>query len=241
MDRLPRVRAELELCAGENGGFTGGQYQLEHLLTTFAAIHAIAYTEDYSLIDRTKLRQFLLSLKLPNGSFQVHLDGESDLRLSHCLFRALYAALCIAKLCNILDEDLCHDSLAYLKDCFSYEDSDRGGFGGCPFNEPHAGYTYCGLAALCLLKELYPTEVASFDYKSLYLWALNLQEKTLGGFSGRTNKLVDVCYSYWTGSIFQMLQYITEESYPFKTKLHRDYILRASQDPKGGFRDRPGK
>ena len=27
-----------------------------------------------------------------------------------------------------------------------------------------------------------------------------------GGFRGRTNKLVDGCYSWWNGGLFQMLQ-----------------------------------
>ena len=26
-----------------------------------------------------------------------------------------------------------------------------------------------------------------------------------GGFNGRTNKLIDSCYSFWQGSIFNML------------------------------------
>lgn len=65
---------------GPSGGFSGGPFQLDHLLTTFAAVHAMACIEDYTLIDQSRLRLYLMSLKLENGSFQVHEDGEHDLR-----------------------------------------------------------------------------------------------------------------------------------------------------------------
>ena len=31
-----------------------------------------------------------------------------------------------------------------------------------------------------------------------------------GGFNGRTNKLVDGCYSFWQGGIFQVLQKLNQ-------------------------------
>ena len=29
--------------------------------------------------------------------------------------------------------------------------------------------------------------------------------KIEGGFNGRTNKVVDVCYSFWQGAVFELL------------------------------------
>ena len=37
----------------------------------------------------------------------------------------------------------------WVAQCQTYE----GGFGGEPFNEAHGGYTFCGLASLCILKQ----------------------------------------------------------------------------------------
>jgi prenyltransferase beta subunit len=39
--------------------------------------------------------------------------------------------------------------------------------------------------------------------------------KLEGGFQGRTNKLVDGCYSFWQGGVFPLLHnLITNEGYP---------------------------
>lgn len=33
-----------------------------------------------------------------------------------------------------------------------------------------------------------------------------------GGFNGRTNKLVDGCYSFWQGGLFPLLQRVAPEA-----------------------------
>ena len=43
------------------------------------------------------------------------------------------------------------------------------------------------------------------DQRALVLWASRCQSATCGGFAGRTNKLVDGCYSWWQGALFGML------------------------------------
>lgn len=47
----------------------------------------------------------------------------------------------------------------------------------------------------------------SIDYKRLLRWLVQMQgsEIELGGFRGRTNKLVDGCYSWWVGGCFALL------------------------------------
>jgi protein farnesyltransferase subunit beta len=77
----------------------------------------------------------------------------------------------------------------------------EGGLGGEPGNEAHGGYTYCGLAALVLAGCPH-----ALDLQRLLHWAVQRQGWSEGGFNGRTNKLVDGCYSFWQGGVFPLLQ-----------------------------------
>lgn len=86
-----------------------------------------------------------------------------------------------------------------------------------PLGEAHGGYTFCGLASwIMLLPHValtpMPTPIPSrhhlsIDYKKLLRWLVQMQgsEIELGGFRGRTNKLVDGCYSWWVGGCFALL------------------------------------
>lgn len=65
---------------------------------------------------------------------------------------------------------------------------------------------------------------------------------------GRTNKLVDGCYSFWQAAVFPMMQVEldkrspTELRAPFDAKALQEFILVICQDKeKGGFRDKPEK
>ena len=90
-----------------------------------------------------------------------------------------------------------------------------------------------------------------------------------GGFQGRTNKLVDGCYSFWQGGVFPILHRILTEDGKFDLTFllvettrsfvlghqetlskHRwlfdqeslqEYLLVCCQDPRGGLVDKPGK
>lgn len=52
------------------------------------------------------------------------------------------------------------------------------------------------------------TNQPTINYKTLLRWLTQMQgsEIELGGFKGRTNKLVDGCYSWWVGGAFPLLQ-----------------------------------
>lgn len=76
-----------------------------------------------------------------------------------------------------------------------------GGLGGEPGNEAHGGYTFCGVAALALAGRM-----DAIDLPRLLHWATQRQGWVEGGFNGRTNKLVDGCYSFWQGGLFSLLQ-----------------------------------
>eukprot|EP01087_Luapelamoeba_hula_P007838 TRINITY_DN1925_c0_g1_i1.p1 TRINITY_DN1925_c0_g1~~TRINITY_DN1925_c0_g1_i1.p1 ORF type:complete len:308 (-),score=33.50 TRINITY_DN1925_c0_g1_i1:99-1022(-) len=143
----------------------------------------------YAVINRKKLLQFLMRMKQPDGSFIMHESGESDVRGTYC-------AIAVASLVNILTPELVRGVPEYIARCQTYE----GGMGGVPGNEAHGGYTFCAISALTILGRL-----DVIDKPSLLRWAVERQMSFAGGFQGRTNKLVDSCYSFWMGSIFPQL------------------------------------
>lgn len=76
----------MALCLSTDGKGFGGGYsstQLPHLLTTFAAVNAVAVIgtdEAYQLLDPMAMYDYLSGIKLPNGSFKVCIGGEHDIR-----------------------------------------------------------------------------------------------------------------------------------------------------------------
>ena len=140
--------------------------------------------------------------------------------------------------------------------------SFEGGFGAEPFNEAHGGYAFCAVAGLAILGKC---DVADMD--AVLRWVTLRQMADEGGFQGRTNKLVDACYSFWQGSIPAILMIGTEgrlkaagnaggggssgsggggggaEGGPLimDQMALQTYILKCCQQLKGGLRDKPGK
>lgn len=180
-------------CRDERyGGYGGGPGHIGHLATTFSAISALvclSNEEALESIDRIKVHEFLHRMKQPDGSFTVHEDGEIDSRASYC-------ALAIMRLLNIQDEVLLERVADWLISCQTYE----GGFGSLPGSEAHGGYTFCCIAGLSLINQ-----INGIDMDSLLRWITAKQLTPEGGFCGRSNKLVDSCYSYWQGAVFPMI------------------------------------
>jgi len=69
--------------------------------------------------------------------------------------------------------------------------------------------SFCGLAALKLLGK---ERMCNMD--SLTYWLVNKQMKFEGGFQGRTNKLVDACYSFWQAGMFPIIHSILMKGNP---------------------------
>ena len=258
----------------KDGGFCGTPKGYAHLISSYAAIMCIVnlgIKEAYDLVDIPKMKNFLLNMKNNNfdvdkkpsyvdkngtylitkekegdflsyhtaypGTFQNHYNGESDLRSTYC-------AITLASVLNLINwNDIKNDPLTKgvvenIKNCQTFE----GGLGPEPYNEAHGGYTYCGVATLVLLGQL-----NEIDVDSLLRWLVNRQMTKEGGFNGRTNKLVDSCYSFWQASVFNLL-YMSDKKYSFEAELLYDqlslqaYILFACQNKKsGGLFDKPGK
>ncbi|KAI3971414.1 hypothetical protein MKW92_029193 [Papaver armeniacum] len=120
---------------------------------------------------------------------RMHDAGEIDVR-------ACYTAISVASILNILDEELTENVGNYILSCQTYE----GGIAGEPGTEAHGGYTFCGLATMILINE-----VDRLDLRSLIDW-MAFRQGVESGFQGRTNKLVDGCYSFWQGGAMALLQ-----------------------------------
>ncbi len=91
------------------------------------------------------------------------------------------------------------------------------------------------------------------DVPSLLSWLSARQYAPEGGFAGRTNKLVDGCYSHWVGSCWPLIQTALDGPQDARGRprsavgnlysregLTR-YILGCCQSKNGGLRDKPGK
>jgi len=227
----------LARCQDPDGGFAGGPGQVPHLAPTYAAVNSLAIIgteEAYKLVNRDRMVAWLDRLRCDDGAFTMHVDGELDIR-------GVYCALSTARLLNIYSPQLFHNTDQWLLRCQSYE----GGFGGVPGMEAHGGYSFCGLAALILMRK---EKLCNLD--TLLLWGVNRQMRLEGGFQGRTNKLVDGCYSFWQGGLFPLLHKMVsetsdKESLPkqwlFDTTALQEYLLICCQDLRGGLIDKPGK
>ncbi|CAB16215.1 Protein farnesyltransferase subunit beta [Schizosaccharomyces pombe] len=231
-----RAISSVRQLKGPSGGFCGGNGQDEHLLSTYASILSICLcdsTDAYSLIERDRLYDWLFSLKNPDGSFRVNNEGESDAR-------SVYAAVCVSSLVGIsMDDPLFEGTLQWLCKCQTYE----GGLSGVPYAEAHGGYTFCALAAIALLGGL-----DNLNEIKLSTWLVQRQDPALYGFSGRSNKLVDGCYSWWVGASHVIVASgygsASHKSLPnlfYNPEKLLGYILQCCQSTSGGLRDKPPK
>lgn len=79
-------------------------------------------------------------------------------------------------------------------------------------------------------------------------WLSDRQNAPEGGFSGRTNKLVDSCYSHWVGGCWDFVEEAlrSNDNPPLPVDIWNKegiirYILYAAQNETGGMRDKPYK
>jgi protein farnesyltransferase subunit beta len=194
-DLYPRMISTLSHMQIPGSGYAGGPNQMPHCAATYAAILALCTLrekEGYESIDRAGIYKFFLSCRDPSGGFTMHEGGEVD-------SRGTYTVVAVASLLNMLTPELTRGTAEYLLRCQTYE----GGFGGEPGNEAHGGYNFCAVAALLILGESHRISLDSLQH-----WLLQRQMRVEGGFQGRTNKLVDSCYSFWQGAAVALVQII---------------------------------
>lgn len=203
---------------------------------TFAAIHtlvSLGTADALDSVDRRALYDFLHRMRQPDGSFRMHDDGEvgrwhglpgrafpprcragaADVSCRRQIdVRGAYCAASVAHLMHIDTPTLFAGTAEWIAACQTYE----GGIAGVPGMEAHGGYSYCGLAALLLLQR-----EQLLDLPALLRWAVHRQMRTEGGFQGRTNKLVDSCYSFWQGAIVPLLRALPQ----FRSGPHASTLL----------------
>jgi len=258
------------------GGFGGNIGQMAHCATSYAAVLALCIVYgagaessvpssqlalDVLRSKRRKLYAWYLSLRceMPYLSssistlkssdegrtmtaFRMHHDGEIDVR-------ATYTMMAVASLLQIDTPLLAPTSAAdFVGCCQTYE----GGFGGEPHSEAHGGYTFCALAALRLLDDSalgLSSSGVQVDTEALRSWISRRQMSYEGGFAGRSNKLVDGCYSFWQGGAMAVLDLWengdddahSSSGLCFDREMLQRYILLCAQDVNGGLRDKPSK
>ena len=147
----------------------------------------------------------------------------------------------------------------WLRSCQTYE----GGISGLPDSEAHGAYAFCVLACLSLIGDPRQTIPEVLNVELLLDWLSSRQYAPEGGFAGRTNKLVDACYSHWVGGCWPLLEAAIFGSKPSSSSDGADsssqsftqsastslynreglirYILCCCQAEDGGLRDKPGK
>lgn len=220
------------------GGIGGGLNQLGHAASAYASVLCLTLIKDYETLDRIRpniYKWLFETLRNGDGSFLMHNDGETDVRSTYCV-------LVIASLLNIVTDELVENTATWISKCQTFE----GGFAGIPLAEAHGGYTFCAVASYFLLMGKKEGELKDnlndlFDVENLLRWVSLRQYNLEGGLSGRTNKLVDACYSFWIGGVFPILEMITGEESLFDRDALKCYILNCCQDSRGGLRDKPGK
>ncbi|WWD21152.1 hypothetical protein CI109_105634 [Kwoniella shandongensis] len=202
------------------GGFAGGpsNTQLPHLLPTYAAVSSLVIVGNAGpgggweelANARQSIYEFFMRCKRPDGGFVVCQDGEVDVRGTYCL-------LVVATLLDLLTPELLHNVDQFIASCQTYE----GGFACSTFPFPsspraamaeaHGGYTSCSLNSYFLLKSIPMPDPAfpkPIDAHAALRWSVLQQGEAIegGGFRGRTNKLVDGCYSWWVGGAIPVVE-----------------------------------
>eukprot|EP00438_Fugacium_kawagutii_P015621 Skav212792 [mRNA] locus=scaffold159:497156:505797:- [translate_table: standard] len=211
----PQLASFLAHCQDPTGGFAGGPSQLPHLAPTYAAVSALMVAgtpEAYRVVDRAAMYGFLMRMKSSEGGFKMHDEGETDMRGCYC-------AIAVASMLHILTDELLNGVPEYVARCQTWE----GGIAGEEGLEAHGGYSYCGLAALCIAGR-----ADALDLHSFLRWAVNKQMSHEGGFQA---------------TAFRQSQQIElpEDHCWFKPEPLQMYILLACQHPNGGLRDKPTK
>lgn len=199
-------------------------------------------TEAYESINRKTLWHFLGRMKQADGGFTMAEGGEEDIRGAFC-------AVIILSLLN-LPLELPPDAPTRKQGLTSFTDglgewiskcqSWDGGISASPGNEAHGAYAFCGLGCLAVLGPPKETLNKYLNVPLLIHWLSSRQCSPEGGYNGRTNKLVDGCYSHWIGGCWAIVEAASTTGLFNRTALAR-YILAAGQEKKGGLKDKPGK
>lgn len=243
-DYRTRLADTLGACQHPDGGFGGGHGQYSHLACSYAAVLALVATggsHALDVVDRNTMWHWLGRMKQPDGSFTMCEGGETDVRGAFCAM-VIASLLCLplelspSEAARTGRRSLDDGLAEWIAGCQTVE----GGIAAAPGSEAHGAYAFCALGCLCILGSPAQMIPKYMDIDSLYAWLAHRQYNPEGGFAGRTNKLVDGCYSHWVGGCWALLEAAIGPNLWDREGLLR-YILCCAQGEKGGLRDKPSK
>lgn len=251
-----RVLETFSPMQNASGGFGGGHGQNSHAAPSYAVVLSLAMVggnEGMNMIDRRALWRWLGELKQSDGGFRMSVGGEEDVRGAYCTMTIISLLAIPLELppnapARASGFTSFLDGLPeYLSRCQTFE----GGVSGAPQTEAHGAYAFCVLACLCILGPPHEIIPKYLNLPLLISWLSARQHAPEGGFSGRTNKLVDGCYSHWVGGCWPLIEAALNgpqtptsiikpkiSSLFSKEGLIR-YILSCCQAESGGLRDKP--
>lgn len=254
IDRRNMIKHVLTFQNLESGAFSGGTHYHSNIISSYAAVLALAILDRPELcreINRPQFLDFLMSMKVylsPESVIRRRVSASIDNKGPMCSFKL--SSNGEVDIRNIYTAIVCHDLLQlgakatlfqgcveYILACQTFE----GGLGPHPGREAHGGYTYCGVAALSALDSLH-----LLDMPKLLRWLTNRQMYYEGGFSGRTNKIVDSCYTFWQGATFNIIFEYFQHKPQYRNFLYEPYnlykyLLLCCQARTGGMKDKPSK
>jgi protein farnesyltransferase subunit beta len=164
----------------------------------------------------------------------------------------------VATLLDLLTPELLHNVDNFISACQTYE----GGFACSSFPFPsldlptsraalaeaHGGYTSCALNSHFLLSSVrppvpIPTLEANFpsriDVDGALRWSVLMQGEAMegGGFRGRSNKLVDGCYSWWVGGGIPVIEALCERERAGKRERKKESMAARIEVEDGDWED----
>ncbi|KXL45271.1 hypothetical protein M433DRAFT_151129 [Acidomyces richmondensis BFW] len=239
------------------GGFGGGHGQYSHGACSYAAVLALACVEGLEVVDRKAMWNWLGTVKQADGGFRMAEGAEEDIRGAYCamtIITLLNLPLELPPTASARRAGLVRftDRLGdWIGRCQTYE----GGISAAPNNEVHGAYAFCGLACLSIMGAPHESFPKYLNLPALVSHLASMQTQPEGGFAGRTNKLVDACYSHWVGGCWALIeaalyspavpQIVGGPHVKNKALWNREalvrYLLACCQQPgkRGGMRDKP--
>ncbi|KAI1728502.1 prenyltransferase and squalene oxidase repeat domain-containing protein [Ditylenchus destructor] len=196
-------------------------YDCAHIAQTYTALCCLLVLgDDLKQVDSRAILSGVSRCQKDDGSFCAFgfQNSENDMRFVYC---AVAICFILNDYSFINTEKLKH----FIRNSINYD----GGIGQGPMYESHGGSTYCAIASLYMLGNLWDNSVITKkQIERLKNWALLKQDE---GFHGRTNKPDDSCYAFWIGATLSMLnsQYLVDE-----TKV-RSFLIRTQDELIGGF------
>lgn len=231
------------------GGYGGGHGQFSHCAASYACVLALAMVDALEEVNRSAMWHWLGKIKQANGGFRMAENAELDIRGAYCAFIMITVLNLPMELppssparhagLKTFDDGLGE----YIASLQTFE----GGFGATPGDEAHGAYAFLAMGCLSMIDAPHKIIPRYIDIPALLRWMALQQTHPEGGFAGRTNKLVDACYSQWIGGTWALLQAAlgpgaqeATENIWNKQALTR-YLLTCAQQPgkKGGMRDKP--